>query len=89
MSQGRCPGCGETGPAAEVLVHTYGCSKFAKLYREHREQALSPVAEYRRWREQEKDAEQQARVAAKVESGAAGRAVMADRFRTPKDILED
>jgi hypothetical protein len=58
------------------------------LYRKSPEQALPPAAEYRRWREQDKAGEQSARVAAKVTSTDARRAVMADRFRT-RDILGD
>lgn len=86
--QGRCSGCGETGPDKAIATHTVSCEVFAALYRLSPEQALSPEAEYMRWREQDKAAEQTARVAAKVSDTDARRAAMADRFRT-RDILED
>lgn len=86
--QGRCAGCGEVGPEAVVTAHTAGCPDFARLYRESPEPPLPPAAEYRRWKEQDKDSETQVRIAAKVAVTDAQRAVMADRFRTP-DILED
>lgn len=88
--QGRCPGCGTTGPEAKITSHTAGCAKFARLYREDPDRAaLSPADEYKRWREQDKDSETSARIAGKVAATDAARAVTADRFRTPRDILED
>lgn len=87
--QGRCAGCGETGPERQVTAHLASCARFAQLYREHPERALPPAREYRRWREQEKAAEQEERIAARITATGIERSVMADRFRTPPDILED
>jgi hypothetical protein len=87
--QGRCAGCGEVGPEAAIVSHTAGCRAFARLYRENPERAsLSAAAEYRRWKDEDKDSETRDRIAVKVAATDAQRAVMADRFRTP-DILED
>lgn len=88
MSQGRCSGCGETGPEVAIVIHTVSCPDFAALYREHPDRALLPAREYQRWREQDKAGETAVRVAAKISDTDARRAAMADRFRT-RDILED
>jgi hypothetical protein len=88
MGQGRCAGCGETGPETEVTVHTVSCPDYARLYRDHPERALLPAAEQARWLEQDKTAETASRVAAKTAAGNDQRSAMADRFRT-RDLLEE
>lgn len=88
MCQGRCAGCGRTGPVKVIRSHTAGCKKFASLFRADPVRALDPEAEYARWKDEEADAEKHAARLAQVGRTDDARAAMAERFRT-KDPLED
>ena len=88
MSRGRCAGCGDIGPEAEVREHVMCCPDFAAFVRENPGSVLTPALEYQRWKAADKAAEQTARIETKRADTDTRRAVMADRFRT-RDILED
>lgn len=88
MCQGRCAGCGKTGPAKVIRGHTTGCKKFASLFRADPARALDPEAEYARWKDEEAGTEKTAARQAQVDRTDDARAAMAERFRT-KDPLED
>lgn len=60
MSAARCAGCGEVGPCHQVRDHVLRCPAYVALYREQPEKALAPEAEWERWREEDRDAEQSA-----------------------------
>jgi hypothetical protein len=86
MCQGRCAGCGKTGPDKAVAAHTVRCPQFAARFRAGT--ALDPRPEYARWKNEEADAEKAAARQAQVGRTDDARAAMAERFRT-RDPLED
>lgn len=87
-AQGRCAGCGKTGPQAEVDWHVLVCQAYAVLYRRDPAAALAPAAEYARWREQDKAAERRAGLARRVADTVAQRASSVTRYRGRR-LLED
>jgi len=86
MCQGRCAGCGQTGPDKVIAAHTVRCPQFAAKFKTGG--ALDPKAEYIRWKAEDADAEKAAARQAQVGRTDDARAAMAERFRT-KDPLED
>lgn len=87
MCQGRCAGCGQTGPAKVIRAHAVRCKKFASLFRADPARALEPEPEYERWRAEDAGAEKDAARQSQVGRTDDARAAMAERFRT-KDPLE-
>jgi hypothetical protein len=89
MCQGRCAGCGLTGPYRDIRSHTISCPEFAALVRFDPGAALEPAQEYARYVASGAQAEAKAESrAAQVADTDARRAAMAERFRT-RDPLED
>lgn len=90
MSAGRCAGCGKVSQSCKVIKnHIIGCPDWKALYLRDPARALEPEAEYRRWQDEDVDAEREDRKAQASAEAAQQRAAMADRFRTPPDPLEE
>jgi hypothetical protein len=92
MPQGRCSGCGETGPHKAVTAHVLQpCPDWVALYHRDPSAALDPVTEYARWVESgERDAERDQARQARVQATDKAREDMAGRFAGgPASILED
>lgn len=92
MSTGRCSGCGETSPSAKKITsHILSCPEYLVLYRTDQARCLNPEAEHKRYQEDTSGRDQikaqnvrdQFLVRDRV------RARQADRWRTPKDILQE
>lgn len=86
MCQGRCPGCGLTGPHRAITEHAVSCAEVAALAARHIP-FLDPAAEYERYQAEHADADKATARQEQVERTDAARAAMAERFRT-KDPLE-
>jgi hypothetical protein len=87
-SGGRCAGCQETGDARSVQAHILTCAKWAALFRDHREQALTAAEEYQRWFENERDSERDHRRETAIADTDARRGRQASRFQR-RDPLEE
>lgn len=89
LSQGRCEGCGATGPARKIAAHTLSCSDFARVYQQARQSGLdlSPEASLARWAQEGKGQQREARIARSVQDVTDRRAADADRFAALPDIL--
>jgi len=87
--QGRCAGCGMTGPAKKVSSHITGCPDYAALFQAEPVRALEPRAEYARWEREDKACGRKDRISAAVQATLERRAVQAGRFARLPDILED
>lgn len=91
---GRCAGCGKRDVSVrKIQAHVVQCPSFAALYRTDPERALDPEAEEERW--QRTEGSEEARIAARDERLEALRARLArqrldqaDRWRTPKGLLD-
>lgn len=87
-ARGRCAGCQETGPLRKMERHVSQCEQWALLYREGKH-PLDPAAEQARWESEDKAAERAAQVEKSIAEVDAYRAAQAERFKRPRDILED
>jgi hypothetical protein len=87
-SQGRCAGCGETGPLKAVVLHVLTCQDWARLYRDDPGRALMPAEEYARWYAEDRAGEKSADLQRRVDDTVQRRAAMSARF-TARDPLED
>lgn len=94
MPSGRCAGCGLTDAPTKVKQHVLSCPGYLRLYREHPDRCLDPVAEFTRYKDEDDNREARAE---RRDNRMAGRAaemerravVAAQRLARPKDILED
>lgn len=90
MSIGRCSGCGLSHKdSGLVREHTRYCRKFAAVYAKDPALCLEPEAEFLRWRDDDRWQEREARKDEIIAEADRRRAVQADRWATPPDILED
>lgn len=87
--KGRCRGCGETGPVAEVNGHIVICPDWARLYALDPSAVLDPAAEYARWRRDDRPAERQAGLEGRVAEVLDLRAGLRARYARRPDPLED
>lgn len=75
-----------------MQAHVAQCAEYARLYREDQQAALDPGPEFDRWSKfeagQEKMAARQQRVGRLIEGNERKLQAAADRWATPKDILE-
>lgn len=88
MAQGRCAGCGVTGPHKVVTAHMMVCAEYVALFLSDSAKALDPEAEYTRWQNDDKAGERAVARQEQIADTDARRAAMAGRFAT-KDPLED
>jgi hypothetical protein len=89
MIMGRCAGCGEKGNAHLLREHIRYCQDYARLHAGHPEQALAPEEEFVRWKKDQRSGERAGRREAAIDEADRRRAVQADRWATPPDIVED
>ena len=94
MAAGRCAGCGRRDASLrKIQAHVVQCPSFAALYKSEPGRALDPVAEEERWLAAE--GSDDARIDARDERLenlrvrlARERLAQADRWRTPKGLLD-
>lgn len=86
--QGRCAGCGETGPLKPVDRHTGQCDAWAAAWRADPGGTLDAGPEYARWAAGEKGSERAADLTRRVDDTVRRRTESEDRFRRD-DILGD
>jgi hypothetical protein len=94
VAAGRCAGCGRRDASIrKIQAHVVQCPAYAALYRAEPERALDPVAEEARWLAAE--GSDSARIDARDERLeklrvrlAEQRLAQADRWRTPKGLLD-
>lgn len=80
---GRCAGCGKTGQPKPMRKHVVECGDWLAL---PPEKQLDPEPEYRRWHEQDRDAEREARREQAIEATTAARAAVSARFARSRDL---
>jgi hypothetical protein len=87
---GRCSGCGLSHKdSALVREHTRYCRKYAALYARDPGLVLEPEAEFIRWRDDDRGKEREEHRGEVIAEADRRRAVQADRWATPPDILEE
>lgn len=91
---GRCAGCGLTGSSKKVSAHVLTCPDFLALYRSEPGRALDPEAEHQRHRLENDTSEARAqrrdlKLRARFAEMERRQALSTDRWRQPKDLLED
>jgi hypothetical protein len=80
MSAGRCAGCGKTG---QLRTHVTECELWLALPPARQ---LGPEAEYRRWLDQDRDTERDARRDRAIEATTAAHAAVGARFAKSRDL---
>ena len=80
MSTGRCAGCGKTG---QLRTHVTECGPWLALPPARQ---LGPEAEYRRWLEQDRDAERDVRRDRAIAATTAAHAAAGARFSRSRDL---
>ena len=80
---GRCSGCGKTGQPKPVRRHVAECPAWLALPPGRQ---LDPEAEYRRWQEQDRDTERDARRGRAIEASTAARQAVSARFARSRDL---
>lgn len=88
-AQGRCAGCGKTGTARKIDVHTLDCEDFQVLHARSPAAALGAQAEYARWAGADKAQGRLDRRDTGLAVTRAARAVQAQRFARLPDVLAD
>jgi hypothetical protein len=93
MATGRCAGCGRTDSLRKITVHIIECADYAALYERDPGLALTPQAEYDRFRREDDTPEAHARqrdqrLKARFAEINRAQAASASRWACPPDILE-
>lgn len=93
MALGRCAGCGRTGSCKKVEVHALTCPQYLELFRTQPERCLDPAAEHDRHKEQNtseaRAAQRDIRLRARFAEMERQQNIQGQRWRKPKDILDD
>lgn len=79
----RCAGCGKTGQPKPVSRHVVECPDWLALTPARQ---LDPEAEYRRWLEQDRGDERDARRERAIEASTAARVAAGGRFAVSRDL---
>lgn len=90
---GRCAGCGRTGPESKINLHVIDCPDYLDLYARQPDKALTPVAEYTRYRTEDRNPEaraeqRSARLVVRFAEINRQQAVSAARWAKPPDLLD-
>lgn len=93
MAAGRCAGCGRTDSLRKISLHIVDCSAYLDLYDRDPQRALTPIAEYERYRREDSTPEARAvqrghRLERRFAEINRLHAVSATRWACPPDILE-
>jgi hypothetical protein len=83
VSAARCAGCGTTGQPKPVGRHVVECPAWLALPPARQ---LDPEAEYRRWLEQDREDERDARRERAIEANIAARVAVSGRFARSRDL---
>ena len=83
MSAGRCAGCGKAGVQKMMNTHVTECSYWLALPPVRQ---LDPEAEYRRWLDQDRDDERDARRDRAIAATTAAHAAVGARFAKSRDL---
>jgi hypothetical protein len=83
MSAGRCAGCGKAGVQKVMRTHVTECPDWLALPPSRQ---LAPEAEYRRWLDQDRDGERDARRDRAIEATTAAHAAVGARFAKSRDL---
>lgn len=93
MAAGRCAGCGRTDSARKVALHILTCQAYIELFERDPESALTPEAEFIRFRREDDTPEARAlargnRLHQRFTEINRQQVASASRWATPPDILE-
>ncbi len=83
MSAGRCAGCRKTGQPKPLRTHVTECADWLALPPARQ---LDPEAEYRRWIEQDRDAERGRHREQAIAATTAAHAAVGARFARSRDL---
>jgi len=93
LAVGRCSGCGRTGSAARVKNHIISCQEYLALFRSRPAECRDPETEYQCFTavsQDETSAERRdVRLRERFVEMARLQGIEAQRWRQPRDILED
>lgn len=94
MAAGRCAGCGLIDSSKKVGLHVMMCPQYLALYNSEPDRALDPEAEYERHQTEDNTSEARAerrdvKLRQRFAETHRRQSTQADRFKRPKDILED
>lgn len=93
MATGRCAGCGRTNSARKISLHVLECAEYLALFQRDPSRALTPVAEYDRYRREDATPEARAvrrgqRLHVRFAEINRQQAASASRWACPPDLLE-
>ncbi len=80
---GRCAGCQKTGQPKPMRSHVVECPAWLALPRERQ---LDPEAEYRRWQDEDREDERDARRERAINANMTARQVVSARFARSRDL---
>lgn len=80
---GRCAGCGKTGQSCSLGRHVVECLPWLDLPPARQ---LDPEAEYRRWQDEDREDERDARRDRAIEANTAARQAASVRFARSRDL---
>lgn len=94
MAMGRCSGCGLVGSCKKVEIHVLTCPSYLTLFRTEPERCLDPASEQQRYKTHEDTSQARAarrdtRLRHRFAEMDRHQSMQAQRWRTPKDILEE
>jgi len=80
---GRCAGCTKTGQPKPLRGHVAECPSWLALPPGRQ---LDPEAEYRRWQDEDRDAQRDQRRERAIEASTAARQAVSARFARSRDL---
>lgn len=94
MPTGRCAGCGRMDADRKVRYHIITCEQYQALFESDPDKALDPAGEYQRFKTEEMNSDARAhrrdgRLSAQFAELSTLQDLQIQRWRTPKDLLED